>query len=59
MSLKKNLKTGQAALEYFILFALIGTLTILSVSTFFRDAANAGMGWGGLQQRAMEKILFP
>jgi len=59
MSLKKNLKTGQAALEYFILFALIGTLTVLISSTFFRDVANGAMGWGGLQQRAMEKILFP
>ncbi len=34
MSLKKNLKTGQAVVEYFIIFAAIGALTIIGVSSF-------------------------
>jgi len=42
MSLKKNLKTAQASLEYFIIFALIGGLTILSASNFLSGARQSG-----------------
>jgi hypothetical protein len=42
MSLKKNLKTAQASLEYFIIFALIGGLTILGTSTFLSGARQSG-----------------
>jgi len=34
MNLKKNLK-AQASLEYFIIFALLASLTILSLSSFW------------------------
>ncbi len=45
MSLKKSLKIGQAALEYFILFSVIAVLTILSVSTLFPNVQNTLQGF--------------
>ena len=42
MSLKKNLKTGQAVVEYFIIFAAIGALTIIGVSSFLEQIKLAG-----------------
>lgn len=37
MSLKNNFKIGQASLEYFILFAMLALITILSLSKFHQD----------------------
>lgn len=42
MSLEKRLKTkGQAALEYFILFAIIAGITLLSLTTFLPAVKNS------------------
>jgi Flp pilus assembly pilin Flp len=38
------LKKGQAALEYFIIFAIIAVLTILSFSTFLPKVKEAIQG---------------
>jgi uncharacterized protein (UPF0333 family) len=54
MSLKKNLKTGQASLEYFILLAIIGALTILSATTFWQQVQKSGEE---LFHRATARIL--
>jgi hypothetical protein len=54
MSLKKNLRRGQAALEYFILFAVIGGLTLIGVSTFLTQARNSAYG---LLNTATEQII--
>jgi hypothetical protein len=54
MSLKKNLRRAQAALEYFILFAVIGGLTLIGVSTFLDQARGSA---SGLLWRATEQIL--
>lgn len=40
MSLKKNLKTGQAVVEYFIIFAVIGALTLIGVSSFLEQVKS-------------------
>ena len=59
MNLKKYLKTilvkkAQASLEYFIVFALIAGLTILSVSTFLNRTRAAS---AGLYNKAVARIL--
>jgi len=41
MSLKKNLKTGQAVIEYLIIFAAIGALVIITASPFL-DQVKSG-----------------
>lgn len=43
MNLKKNLKTkGQASLEYFLLFGLIISLTLLSLTSFLPKVRTSG-----------------
>jgi len=60
MSLKKILKifkrkTGQAVLEYFVLFGLIGALTIFAINhSFLVLARNAS---DGLYNKANDRIL--
>ena len=39
-----DLKKGQASLEYFIIFAIIAVLTILSFSTFLPKVKEAIQG---------------
>lgn len=59
MGLKKNLKLGQASLEYFILFAVIAILTILSFASFFPNLQATIQGTStttGFFQRAAERI---
>jgi len=54
MSLKNNLRIGQASLEYFIIFAVIAGLTLISAGTFLpqvRDAAE------GLFKKAAGRIV--
>jgi len=56
MSLKNNLRIGQASLEYFIIFAVIAGLTLLSAATFLpqvRDAAE------DLFNKAAGRIIHP
>ncbi len=56
MSLKKNLEKGQASLEYFILFAVIAILTLVSLSTFYPQVKNIIQGEQGFFQRAAGRI---
>jgi uncharacterized protein (UPF0333 family) len=48
MLLKKSLisRQGQAALEYFILFAVIVSITLVSLSTFYPQFKDAVFGDG-------------
>jgi len=41
MSLKKSLKTGQAVVEYFIIFAAIGAVTLIGFCSFFQHIRSA------------------
>lgn len=62
MSLKKNLKIGQASLEYFIVFAIVAVITILSFSSFLPEVRKAILGANnttageGLFQKAAKNI---
>lgn len=57
MTLKKYLRNrGQASLEYFILFAFIAVLTIISFSSVFPNVKNSIFGDGGLFYKAVERI---
>ncbi|MCX5695856.1 MAG: hypothetical protein NTW18_04225 [Candidatus Omnitrophica bacterium] len=54
-----RMATGQAAVEYFILFAIIACLTILSFSTFLPKVKEAIQGSSekeGLFQKAATQI---
>lgn len=51
-----ELKKGQAALEYFIIFTIIAVLTILSFSTFLPKVKEAIQGSGGFFQNAARQI---
>jgi hypothetical protein len=42
LSLKHKFLTGQASLEYFILLAIIGGLTFLSLTTFWQQTQKSG-----------------
>jgi uncharacterized protein (UPF0333 family) len=53
MNLKKNLK-AQASLEYFIIFAVIVSLTLLSLSSFLKDVRNSAQN---LFSEAVRRIL--
>jgi competence protein ComGC len=58
MTFKKSLRTknntkAQATLEYFIIFALIALLTILSLTNFHKDVRSALQGKGGFFQVAV------
>lgn len=44
MSFKKCLKTGQASLEYFILFSIVAGLSLLSLSSFYPKVREAIQG---------------
>jgi hypothetical protein len=44
MSLKNNLRIGQASSEYFIIFAVIAGLTLLSAATFLPQVRDAAEG---------------
>jgi len=66
MILKKSLKmkhkflTGQAVLEYFIIFAAIGILGLISVSTFLpkmRVAIQGSATQDGYFQNAVNRII--
>ena len=48
MSLKKNLKRGQATLEYFIIFGIIGVITLIGISTFLNQASAEGRNFFGV-----------
>jgi len=48
--------SGQASLEYFILFAIIAVLTILSFSSFFPKVKEAIQGKDGFFQKAATAI---
>ena len=52
--LKYRFLTGQASLEYFIVFAVIAGLTILSASTFLHRTRTAS---AGLYNKAVTRIL--
>lgn len=54
MNLKKNSKTGQASLEYFILFSVITLLTLLSLSSFFPKVQATGEGFF---QSAVQRLI--
>jgi Flp pilus assembly pilin Flp len=54
--LMADLKKGQAALEYFIIFTIIAVLTILSFSTFLPKVKEAIQGSGGFFQNAARQI---
>jgi hypothetical protein len=41
MSLKKNLKTGQATQEYFILFAIMGLVAVICFTTALNNARSS------------------
>ena len=56
MSFKKNLKTGQATVEYFILFAIIGALTIIGASTFLNSTQDSSKE---LFRKAAARIVNP
>lgn len=59
MGLKKNLKLGQASLEYFILLAVIVAITILAGNTFLANLSATIQGTStttGVFQRAVERI---
>lgn len=61
MSFKKFLKmsgskNGQASLEYFILLAVIGVLTLIIGSSFLTQTRESGQG---LFSRAVGRILNP
>lgn len=59
MSLKNNLKIGQAALEYVIIFSAIALLTILSLTQFDKrvtDAIQGTRSTPGFFQKAAEVI---
>lgn len=54
-----ELKTGQASLEYFILFAIIAVITILSFSTFLpkvKEAIQGSDNKAGFFQKAATQI---
>jgi len=54
-----RMATGQAAVEYFILFAIIACLTVLSFSTFLPKVKEAIQGSSekeGLFQKAATEI---
>ena len=53
MHFKKYL-TGQAALEYFIIFSMIAFLTILSFSSFDDSVSDST---GNFSKNAIERIL--
>lgn len=60
MILKKSLKSGQASLEYFLIFAAILGLTLLSASTFFpavRRTIQGGSGRTGFFQKVSTGLL--
>jgi len=46
-------KKGQASLEYFIIFAVLALLTILSLSSLFPQLQNALQGSGGFFEKAI------
>jgi hypothetical protein len=54
MSFKKNLKSGQAAIEYFVLFALLAALTIISAGKLLPQARMSGQQ---LSANAIDKIV--
>lgn len=56
MSLKKNLRTGQASLEYFILLAIMGALTFISATSFLANVQNSG---SKLYEKAVATIIGP
>lgn len=62
MNLKKSLKSkGQAALEYFILLAIIMGLSLISLSSFLpkvRDAVQGSETSEGYFQKAMDRIIY-
>ena len=62
MNLKKSLKSqGQAALEYFILLAIIMGLSLISLSSFFpkvRDAVQGSQAEEGYFQKATDRIIY-
>jgi hypothetical protein len=53
-SLKRRFLTGQASLEYFIIFAVIAGLTLLSVSTFLNRTRTSSQN---LYSKAVGRIL--
>ncbi|MBL7152050.1 MAG: hypothetical protein ISS89_05660 [Candidatus Omnitrophica bacterium] len=55
--LKHKSLTGQASLEYFIIFSVIALLTILSLSSFFPRIQQAMQGEAGYFQKAAEEII--
>lgn len=62
MSLKKNLKRGQASLEYFIIFGLVVVLSILALNpldpnSFLSKAQEAMQGQEGILQKAANRIV--
>lgn len=54
LSLKHKFLTGQASLEYFILFVVITLLTLLSLSSFFSKVQASG---DGLFKNAVGRII--
>ena len=53
-------RKGQAALEYFIIFAAIGILGLISVSTFLprmREAIQGSATQDGYFQNAADRII--
>jgi len=60
LRIKHELLTGQAALEYILIFAAIGVLGLISVSTFLpivRDAAQGSATQAGYFRRVTNKII--
>lgn len=64
MFLKKFLKrknkflSGQACLEYFIIFAVVGVLGLISVSSLLPRIRNAIYKDGGCFQKAADAIIY-
>lgn len=60
MILKKSLKRGQSVLEYFILFSIMVTLTVLGICQAFPQLKETIFGSGtqdGYFQKAVANIL--
>jgi len=61
MAFKKILKSGQASMEYFILFATIGAIVFLGLSTdkgsFLSKVRDAMQGDTGFFQKAAKNII--
>jgi len=60
LRIKYSILKGQAVLEYFILFAAIGVLGIVSLSTFFpkiRDVVQGTASQQGYFQKAANAII--